>query len=102
VEAGVRKRKNIILAECALEAPIKGTASVGVTRVRIATCGDTSERAGEPIEDEDKTANETNSNGKAKIQFVINICSLERMQIFPHQTGEVENVKKCHLLASKL
>ena len=98
METRVGKRENVILAQSTLEAPIKRTTRVAVARFRSAARWNTQQRAREAVEKQDKTSDEAYGDSETEVELVINVCSLEGMLVSAHQTGEINYVKKRHLL----
>ena len=94
VEAGVRSREDVVPAERALVGPVHGAA-------RGAPGGgaagrDAGQGAGEAIEEQHQEPDEAHRGGQAEVQLVVDICSLEAVDLPAQQGGNVEDVKEGH------
>ena len=79
VEGGVLAGEDVIPAERALVGPGQGTAGVGW---RGLTAGrDAGEGTGEPVEEQHQGAQQTDGGGQAQVQLVVEIGSLETVNL---------------------
>ena len=52
-----------------------------------------------PVEEENDAGQQGDDAGKSEVEFVVNICSLERVQLGPEQPRYVQYVEEGHFFS---
>ena len=94
MEAGVRNGAGFVTTKSTLVAPVQSTVGVGVAA--LAAGGDTVERGAEPVEEKHKGRDDTKHSSQAQVQFVIDICSLEGVDLGAQHAGKIEDIQERH------
>ena len=95
MEAGVRNGTGFVTTKSALIAPVQSTVGVGVTA--LAADRDTSERSAETIEEKHNSGDGTDHSSEAKIELVIDIGSLECVNLCAEYAGQIQNIEERHI-----
>ena len=94
VETATWKALSLGPAEAALVVPVQGAGGAGGGGG--AAGRDTDQGAAEARHEEQQAAQQSHQAGQAQLNLVVHVCPLERVDIVPNQSGDVDDVEKSH------